>query len=359
MRRGLSTLGLAALLVLGALALVACSGDADTGSEEGAGGAEAAETGAAGATAGEAVPEGETLTVGWIFAGPDATGAVPALESAFEGRIESVVETEAGDPATAARSVVDQGAGLVVSTVTGACAAVPDIPCVEPGEGEEPGENAVTLDDAFWTRAYLLGLAAGLVTETDNVGFVAAGDSPQQKAAVNAFALGCQSGNTNCLVRVTVAPENLRAAFRRLRDADVDVVASTVGDPALCEVVGRRIPVQPVIAPGDPCGRALVVASPAEAAGPLVEALLAGEWEGGRRVPLALGEITDRVPQDAASQVEEKAAEIEQGANVFTGPLFDNEANQQLAEGEELSPEFIASQWDWYLGGVFEEEQQR
>jgi hypothetical protein len=52
------------------------------------------------------------------------------------------------------------------------------------------------------------------------------------------------------------------------------------------------------------------------------------------------------------TKVEDRAAEIEGGLNVFTGPLFDNEGQQQVAEGEELTPEFVATQWDWLLGGV-------
>jgi hypothetical protein len=326
---------LVALLGL-VLVLAACSssgGSGDETSESAAGTAAGGET----VAPSDPVPEGETLTVGWILSGPAADQAVAAVEQAFPDRIESVVATDAGDPAAAASDLVAQGARLVVSAVPGACAAIPDTHCAEPGDG-------------WWNRAYLIGRAAGLVTETDAVGYVAAGDTPEETAAVNAFALGCQSGNPNCVVRLVVDPPNPARALTRLGRQNVDVLATTVADPALCEGLDAVRAVQPVLAAGDPCGTAVVSSDLALFAESLVQAELDGSFEGGS--PLALDTWSDEVAQDVRTKVEDRAAEIEGGLNVFTGPLFDNEGQQQVAEGEELTPEFVATQWDWLLGGV-------
>jgi basic membrane protein A and related proteins len=360
-RRG-TTLLLTALLAA-LIGLAGCS-SSDSG-DEGAAPTDAqgetviatGETGSGTGSAGEEpAAGGDALTVGWLFQATDSLDSVNALESALGGRVQSVVEENAADdPAAAAESVAAQGAGIVLSAVAGACAAVPDVPCIEPGGASEQSPDAVTLDDGFWNRAYLLGRAAGLLTESDQIGFFAEDDSPPQKAAVNAFALGCQGSNNNCQVRLAVAPENVKKALQVLKSSQVDVIATTLFNPALCNAGSAMLAVQPVLSPGDPCGNAYAVAPLAAAAEPLVQAVLDGSWEPGGSSTLALGDWADSVADDVRASVEERSAEIDQGENVFDGPLFDNQGTQQLAEGEALSSEFIASQWDWLLGGVIEQ----
>jgi basic membrane protein A len=105
-----------------------------------------------------------------------------------------------------------------------------------------------------------------------------------------------------------------------------------------------------VLAAGDPCGTALVATDLAQFAEPLVQAELDGTFQGGAPVPLDAW--SDQVAQDVRTKVEQRADEIAGGRNVFTGPLFDNEGQQRVAEGEELTPEFVATEWTWLLGGV-------
>jgi basic membrane protein A and related proteins len=334
------------LAVLFAVVLVGCSGSGDGAGDAGG---DAATTGGA---SGEPVPEGEAFAVGWVFEGPPDSEAVSAVEAAFPDRVESVVEEAAADPAAAASELAAQGARLVLSTVPGACAGIPDVHCVEPGGSGEPGASAVFLDEGWWNRAYLLGRAVGLTTQTDVVGYVPAPGSPEENGAVNAFALGCQSVNPNCVVQLPGAA-NPAKAVGQLGKQDADVFAASLGNPG-CEAARGALAVQPVSALGDPCGSALLVADAATTFEPFVEAELEGTFEGGRRVALPLGEWTDGASAEVRTKVEERAAEIEGGLNVFAGPLFDNRGEQRVAEGEELTPEFVAGEWDWLLGGVFE-----
>lgn len=339
-----AALGLLALVIV----LAACSGSGGSGgggeSEQ-----EAAGTGTAAGPSGEPVPEGETLTVGWILADSAGEDAVETVEQAFPDRIESVVAPDAGDPAAAAAELVAQGARLVLSDVPGACTAIPDTHCVEPGGSGEPGANAVYLDDGWWNRAYLLGRAVGLVTETDSIGYVPAPESPEQTGALNAFALGCQSANPNCIVWLPAVAQPAKA-IRRLSKRGADVIASPLaGLP--CDAAGNAA-VQPVGSLGDPCGSAILVAAAAASFQPFVQAELEGSFAGGKQQALPLGAFAKSVPAETRTAVEKSAAEIEGGLNVFTGPLFDNAGEQRVAAGEELSPEFVQSQWTWLLGGV-------
>lgn len=334
------------------LALLAAAGLAAGCSSSGGGGESGDGTGSASGDGGSGESGASSITVGWVFQGTADTDAVSALESAFPDQVTSRIAENAGDdPAGAAQRLVSDGATLVVSEAPGACAQVPDLHCVDAGGGP-PGPNAVALDGEFWNRAYLLGRAAGLLTETDIIGYVAAGDSATEKAALNSWTLGCQSANPNCIVRLVVAPANADKAVRRLQKQNADLIATTVADPAICAAAGAGLAVQPVLALDDPCGTAFVVADLATAMQPLVQSELDGSWQGGRAVAVGPGTWSSTVPADAVTKVDERAKEIEDGRNVFTGPLFDNEGNEQVADGEELSPEFVAAEWTWLLGGV-------
>ncbi len=328
------------LALLLALALAACS---SSGGSSGSSAADGGATAGAQTSSGEPVPEGEALTVGWILAGPADQAAVDAVGAAFPGRVENVVADDAADPGAAASELAAQGAALVVSAVPGACEAVPDVDCVEP-----PAEG-------WWNRAYLIGRAVGLLTETDTVGYVAAAATPAETAAVNSFALGCQSGNPNCVVRLVVSPPNPAGALKRFRKQNADVIATTSPDAALCDAPPKLLAVQPVLAAGDPCGRAFVSTDLAALAQPVVESVLDGTFDGSGPAQLPLDAWSDSVPSGVRDKVEQRAAEIEGGRNVFTGPLYDNQGTQQLAEDEELDATFVAAQWSWLLGGVLEE----
>lgn len=343
---------LSALAVLLAVLVLALAGCSSSGGSDG-NGQDAAGTGAGGEAeaSGEPVPEGETLTVGWILSGPADESAVSAVEQVFPDRIESAVASDASDPAAAASDLAAQGARLVVSAVPGACAAIPETHCAEPGTGE-PSPATVLLSDGWWNRAYLIGRAAGFLTETDSVGYVAAGETPQETAAVNAFALGCQSGNPNCVVRLVVDPPDPARALRRLGRQGADLIATTATDPALCDTPAGILAVQPVLAAGDACGTAPVGSDLAAVAEPLVQGELEGTFPAGSVTALPLDRWAGSVSPDVRTKVEARAAEIADGLNVFTGPLFDNEGQQQVAEGEELTPEFVTTGWTWLLGGV-------
>jgi basic membrane protein A len=339
------------LLVLGLTAALVAAGCSSSGGGDGNAGNGSGGSGeSSGAEGGSG---GAELTVGWVFPGAAERDTIDAAQGGFGGSVASVVaEDAAGDPGAAAQNLVSQGATLVVSAVPGTCGAVPETHCVDPGGTGPTGANAVSLGGTFWNRAYLLGRAAGLLTESDTIAYLSPDESPRETATVDAFALGCQSANPNCIVRLVRAPANPPKALRALTKRGADVVATTLLDPALCKRAGAKMPVQPVVAPVDLCGNAYANPDLAAAVQPLIQDELDGDWQGGRSISLPLGAWADSVPADVKSKVEDRAKEIEGGRNVFVGPLFDNEGNQQLADGEELTPEFIASQWTWLLGGV-------
>lgn len=86
------------------------------------------------------------------------------------------------------------------STYSDAVAAVkddyPDIAFVFSGSGNQPtGGNGYWIDTFIHEPAYLTGVAAGLMTETDRIGIVANFPFPNVNAPVNAYVAGAKSVN--------------------------------------------------------------------------------------------------------------------------------------------------------------------
>ena len=72
----------------------------------------------------------------------------------------------------------------------------PDIAFVFSGSGNEPtGGNGFWIDTFIHEPAYLTGVAAGLMTQTDKIGIVANFPFPNVNAPVNAYIAGAESAN--------------------------------------------------------------------------------------------------------------------------------------------------------------------
>lgn len=106
----------------------------------------------------------------------------------------------------------------------------PDILWAYFGSGNEPlGGNAYYIYMHVHEAAYLLGMVAGKVTKTDQVGVVAAYPVEDVNDAVNAFVLGAEAVNPNVKARVTYIeswydpPKAREAAFAQIA-AGVDFI---------------------------------------------------------------------------------------------------------------------------------------
>lgn len=202
-------LGVAAAAVL---ALAACGGDPGTTTA-----AAPAATAAAVETAAPAPEPAETpsqLRVAFIAPNPIDdpwyTSALDSLDRLEEARpYDLEVSTEwfeniaYADGERVFRELASSGEYDMIighSTYSDAVAAVkdgyPDIAFVFSGSGNEPtGGNGYWIDTFIHEPAYLTGVAAGLMTQTDKVGIVANFPFPNVNAPVNAYIAGAESVN--------------------------------------------------------------------------------------------------------------------------------------------------------------------
>lgn len=92
---------------------------------------------------------------------------------------------------------------------------------------------------------YLSGIAAGMTTENDKIGFVAAMPTPEVIRGINAFTLGVRSVNPEATVQVVWTntwydPAVEKQAAESLLDAGVDTVAQHQNTTAAVQAAGER-----------------------------------------------------------------------------------------------------------------------
>lgn len=227
----------------------------------------------------------------------------------------------------------------------------------------------------IYESRYLSGIAAGLKAlelETPMVGFVAAKDvnNSEVTGGINAFALGVQSVYPECEVLVSVTgewydPAAEGTAAQALIDAgcvvlsqhaDSDTVQTTAAQAGIYGV-GYNSDMTPAAPDNHLCAPIWnwgVYYTQA------VTSVIEGTWDNanyyeGYNVnlvglsPLNENAIADGT-KEAVSEAEEKIADGE--LFIFSGPLFDNQDNEIIAEGEQLSDADITGGINYYLKGV-------
>jgi simple sugar transport system substrate-binding protein len=274
--------------------------------------------------------------------------------------------------ATGTDVIIDtSGYGDVLDDV---CRAHPDdVVCLIPLPQGELGENMAGYYPEWWKQEYVLGAAAGLLTESDVIGAVNPLSIPLTNSYMNSFLLGCQATNPKCTMRtVTINsyydPSTSTQAATTLANAGADILTGWVNDSSPCQVAQQR----DLLAFGhyydyvDACPDALV--RTAVWGGDeqynawfidQVEAARAGTFAGGDTHLIEFGKGANlsqwgaKTPAEVKERADAIAQELKTGKlDPFQGPMTDNKGEQRVPEGEKLTEEFLVSGWDWRLKGL-------
>lgn len=305
--------------------------------------------------------------------------ALEAVRQAFGDRVQTELVEEI--PVTEEFTRVAEGfaaegfdvlidPGAVWDLFAPVCRDHPDIVCFETYGLPPVEENVVAYYPKFWLTAYLMGIAAGHLTETGILGYLQPFEIPLVNADLNAFLLGCQSVRPDCKARRVVLntwfdpPKEVEAA-NTLADAGADVLWGFIDDPSAITVAQERgiwagAKYKDMSRFGPEAYITSALMNWDEFHVNEIQAVLDGTWSGGRLVlfDLGKGKGTDlgpwgpNIPQEVIDAVEAEFEALVAGKNPFVGPIFDQDGNLGVEEGEELSDEFLYFQWDWLVQGV-------
>lgn len=327
-------------------------------------------------------------TVGFIYIGSQNDGGYSqaqhngtlAVKEHFGDAINTIIAENVAEEKqavkTTAINMIDQGASIVIGTSFGFMDALeelsteyPDVTFLHFSGYKMNDTNFGNYFGAMEEPRYLSGMIAGMMTETNKLGYVAAFPNTEVHIGIDAFTLGAQSVNPDVAVNVVYTnswndPANEKAAAESLLAQDCDIItqhADSAGPQLAAEAVGK-------LAVGYNLDNSLVAPGSFLTAPvwhhdkyliPTIEKIIAGEY-----VPesyygsmadgyVGLAPMTDLVPQEVQDAVNEVAAKMEAGEfPVFVGPIYDTEGNELVAEGEALDREAIWTVMQSLVQGV-------
>jgi basic membrane protein A len=217
----------------------------------------------------------------------------------------------------------------------------------EHATGYRTRENMGRYMGKIYQPRYLAGQAAGMVTENNNIGYVAAFPIPEVVRSINAMALGARSVNPEATFKVRWVnawfdPPTSREAANALIDENCDVIAQEQDSPAAVRAANDAdVWASGYNAPMGEFGGDNYLISPVwnweEFYRPTLEAVHEGTWEadafwGGMETGLpALDEWGPNVSQEVKDQVAATEQEILDGnLNVWSGSKFEGESDEFL-----------------------------
>lgn len=336
-------------------------------------------------------PEEPCLIIGALYGGPinDAGYNQAMYESvmAIAENIDCVeiinaenVPEEAG-ATTTMENMIEQGAGMIIATAFNhqypALALAEQYPDVifEHAGGWEMSANFANFFGAPPDAWYIMGVAAGLMTETDKLGFVAAFPLGWTLTFANAFHIGARSVNPDVETHVTYTfswgdSAKEADATNALINQGIDVITMHVDSPAT--VIGTAesrgvysigfqslhaqefAPEFWISGTGYTLGGKLTWLASTVIDGTWTPIFLrCGLFEG----CMAMAPFGSLVPQEVQDQVLAAADDVEAGTVVvFAGPILDQDGTVRVAEGEVLSTN-VMSDVDWFVEGMVGQSQ--
>ena len=319
----------------------------------------------------------DAYKVGFIYIGTTEDGGFTQAQHAgteamldhFNGKVEAdwveeVDDTNKQAAIDAAVQLIDGGAQCVVGCSYGFIDALdelandPDYAHINFLHFSGDKMNDTNFGNYFGATEeprYLTGLIAGMQTESNKLGYVAAFPYTEVQIGINAFTLGAQSVNPDVEVKVVYInswydPAKEKAAAEALLDQGCDVITQHADTPG---------PQQAAAAAGKLCIGYNMDNSKLEGLEdsfltaptwnhevfliPTIQAMMDDEWTPesyyGTMADgyMALAPLTKNVTDDAKAKVKEVQEKIVNGEfPIFVGPISDNKGNIVVKEGETL-----------------------
>ncbi len=333
----------------------------------------------------------EVLKVGVLYISPKDDGGysqahaegIAQAVAAYGDKIqvmelENINDADAQATTTAIDNLVGEGCTLIFTTSYGymepTAAAAEKYPDVKFCHCSGYMTNDKNMDAYFGqieTARYLAGVVAGLTTESNKLGYVAAFPIPEVIRGINAYTLGARSVNPEATVSVVWTNtwfdmDKEKAAAESLLSTGVDIMAQHQDSPAAitaAEQAGALAIGYDLTYAGAP--KAYLTA-------PLwnwgtyytykIGQVMDGQWKvenywgGMKEGAVKLDALSSLVPEEAKAAVEAVKADVtEQGnAFVFAGPINDQNGEEKVKSGESIS---YADQMSmsWFVEGVIGE----
>jgi basic membrane lipoprotein Med (substrate-binding protein (PBP1-ABC) superfamily) len=313
---------------------------------------------------------GPVTDEGWTWAHNQGMKAVekafPKLKTVF---VESIPYS--ADASRTYRQFVSQGANLVFATsnygdfLYDVAKQAPEVGFFE-CDGRNPLDNLGTYYVAHWYPSYVAGVAAGLMSKTGKLGYVASFPVPSVFSGTNAFLMGARSVNPKATMQVIAIqswfdPQGATQAGTALINNGCDLLFGIMDEAGYLQVAEKR------------GAKAVMWNTDIRRYGPKayitsiiidfkqfyvdqVGKRLAGTWTPPQVIlPMGGGVDVDKwgetVPEDVREQADAVRAKILSGWSPFVGEIKDNKGNVKVAKDARMSEKELYN-WNWSIDGV-------
>ena len=311
---------------------------------------------------------------GWTFAHDNARKAV---EKEFGDRVvTSFVESvpQSADAERVIRDMVGQGNKLIFGTTFGYMESMVKIAADHPevkfehATGYKTAPNLRTYDSRTYEGAYMAGVIAGRMTQSNVLGVVASVPIPEVLRNLNSFTLGAQSTNPKITTKVVWVndwfnPPKETEAATALINAGADVLFQNTDSPAVLKTAqekGKRAfgwdSDMTAYGPKAHLGSAIIDWTPyyTRAVGEVLDGKWATgqSWWGVKEGAIDLVSLADDVPAEAKARLDEVRAGLKAGTYaIWMGPLVDNNGQEVLPKDQVADDKFLGG-IDFYVKGV-------
>lgn len=229
-------------------------------------------------------------------------------------------------------------------------------------------ENMSSYFGRMYQMRYLTGIIAGMKTESNNIGYVAAMANDEVNRGINAFTLGVKRVNPDAAVNVIFTESwddevKEKSAVNELVSDGADVItyhqnqyyAIEAADAAGVYSIGYNEAAEGF---SDKYLTAAVW-NWEHLYFDVIKSLLQGKanerkhhWCGMETGAVELSEYSPLVTDEIQAEVEKAKNEILSGNDVFSGVIYDSNGVMRCGEGEFISDAALVDNFDWYVDGV-------
>jgi len=332
-----------------------------------------------------AFAQDEVTRVGFVYVGPVGDHGWTyrhdlgrqAIEAQFGDQVETTfVESvpEGADAERVIRNLASSGHDLIFTTSFGymnpTIKVARDFPDVkfEHATGYKRADNVSTYSARFYEGRAVIGTMAGMMTETDTVGYIASFPIPEVVRGINAFTIAMRRVNPEAEVKVVWVnswydPGKEADAAKALIDQGVDLIAQHTDSPAPLQVAQER----GVLGFGQASDMAGF--APESQLTSIIDdwdqyyidrtqAVMDGTWasqdvfHGIKEGMVAFPDYGPNVPADVKEAAETVKEGIVAGTlHPFQGPIMNQAGEEVVAEGDVLGDDVLLGM-DYYVEGV-------
>ncbi len=272
------------------------------------------------------------------------------------------------------RDLAQQGCKLIFTTSYGymdqtlqVAGEFPDVK-FEHCTGFKRADNVSTYNSKFHEGRAVLGTIAGKMSTSGVLGYLGSYKVPEVVLGVNAFALAAQKQNPAATVKLVLIdswfdPPKEAAATETLINLGCDIVTTHTDSPGPLQILEQKglhgfgqgadmsafAPNAHLTAIEDIWGPYYVERT---------KALLDGSWastdtwDGFKEGTVVIAPYSKDVPADVAALADGVQAGYKDGSyDIFTGPIYDQDGNLKVKEGEVMALGDLAVM-DWFVKGV-------